>query len=191
MTGNASEPRLHLVVTGVSGSGKTTVGRELAERLSCPFADADDFHPPGNVAKMSAGIPLDDEDRRPWIEAIAAWIRDRAAAREAAVVTCSALKHAYRDVLRAASPDVRFVHLTGSPELLAQRLGKRRGHFMPPALLASQLATLEPLGPDEPGITVDVTPPPGEIAETVLARLRGPTSGPPTASPGSPPPARR
>jgi gluconokinase len=162
---------LHLVVIGVAGSGKTTVGRELAGRLGCPFADADEFHPPANVSKMSAGVPLTDEDRRPWLEAIAAWIRARAAAAETAVVTCSALKRSYRDALRAASADVRFVHLTGSRELLASRIGGRTGHFMAASMLDSQLAILEPLAQDEPGITVDVTPPPGEIVDAVLARL--------------------
>jgi gluconokinase len=162
---------LQLVVMGVAGSGKTTVGRELARRLGCAFADADDFHPPENVAKMSAGIPLTDEDRRPWLDAIAAWIRARAAAAETAVVTCSALRRAYRDALRAAGPGVRFVHLTGAPELLAARIGGRRGHFMPPALLASQLALLEPLAPDEPGVAVDVTPTPAEIASEILETI--------------------
>ncbi len=162
---------LHLVVIGVAGSGKTTVARELAQRLGCPFADADDFHPPANVAKMSAGIPLSDEDRWPWLDAIAAWIRARTAAGETAVVTCSALRRAYRDVLRAASPDVRFVHLAGPRELLSARIGGRRGHFMAASMLDSQLAILEPLAPGEPGITVDVTPPPPEIVSGILKQL--------------------
>lgn len=182
---------VQLVVIGVAGSGKTTVARALAHRLGCPFADADDLHPPANVAKMSAGIPLTDEDRWPWLDAIAAWIRARAAAGETAVVTCSALKRAYRDVLRASSSGALFVHLTGAPALLAARIGGRHGHFMAPSMLESQLATLEPLAPDEPGFAVDVTPPPDAIADAVLERLRAPTPDPRTAAPGSPPPAGR
>ncbi len=161
----------HLIVTGVAGSGKTTVALELARRLGCPFADADDFHPPANVAKMAAGFPLTDEDRWPWLEAIAAWIRARAAAGETAVVTCSALRRAYRDVLRAASPGARFVHLTGPRGLLEQRIGGRRGHFMAASMLDSQLGILEPLAPDEPGITVDVSPAPPVIVSRILKQL--------------------
>ncbi len=160
-----------LVVMGVSGVGKTTVASRLAARLECELADADDFHPQANIAKMAAGIPLQDEDRWPWLDAIAAWIRARAEAGRTAVVTCSALKRAYRDVLRRASAGVVFVHLSGSPELIADRLRNRHGHFMPPALLASQLATLEPLGQDEPGMTVDVAPTPEELADEILAAL--------------------
>ena len=160
-----------LVVMGVSGVGKTTVASRLAARLACELADADEFHPQANIAKMAAGIPLQDEDRWPWLDAIAAWIRARAEAGHTAVVTCSALKRAYRDVLRRASPGVVFVHLSGSPELIAERIRSRRGHFMPPALLASQLATLEPLAPGEPGLTVDVAKTPDELADEVIAAL--------------------
>ncbi|HYD43117.1 MAG TPA: gluconokinase [Anaeromyxobacter sp.] len=162
---------VHLIVIGVAGSGKTTIALELAQRLGCPFADADDFHPTTNVAKMSAGIPLTDEDRWPWLDAIAAWIRARAAAGETAVVTCSALKRAYREILRAASPETRFVHLTGPRELLAARIGGRRGHFMGASMLDSQLAILEPLAADEPGITVDVSPAPPEIVSTIVEKI--------------------
>ncbi len=165
-------PRVaQIVVMGVAGAGKTTVAARLAARLGCEVADADDFHPPANVAKMSAGIPLQDEDRWPWLDAIAAWIGARAHAGHTAVVTCSALKRAYRDVLRKASSEVVFVHLSGAPELIAERMRSRQGHFMPPALLASQLATLEPLGPDEPGLTVNVDRTPEELAEQVIAAL--------------------
>jgi len=160
-----------IIVMGIAGAGKTTVATRLAERLGCELADADEFHPKANIAKMSAGIPLVDEDRWPWLEAIAAWIRTRAEADHTAVVTCSALKRAYRDVLRGASPGVVFVHLSGAPELIAERIRGRRGHFMPPALLASQLATLEPLAPDEPGLIVDVARKPDELAEQVIAAL--------------------
>jgi gluconokinase len=156
---------------GVAGAGKTTVATLLARRLGCALADADDFHPPENVARMSAGIALTDEDRWPWLAAIAAWIRAHDLAGRTAVVTCSALKRAYRRVLQGSSPHAVFVHLTGAPALLAARIGARRGHFMSPAMLASQLAILEPLGPDEPGVAVDVAPPPDAIVDQVLRSL--------------------
>jgi gluconokinase len=166
-----SAPVVQIVVMGVAGSGKTTVASDLARRLGCDSADADQFHPPANVAKMAAGVPLDDADRRPWLDAIAAWVGARESAGRTAVVTCSALRRAYRDVLRAASPHVRFVHLTAPPELLAERLRQRRGHFMPASLLPSQLATLEPLGPDEAGLTVDTVRSLRETADQVLRAL--------------------
>lgn len=156
---------------GVAGAGKTTVATRLAERLGCEVADADDFHPASNIAKMSAGVPLTDEDRWPWLDAIAAWIRAHEQAGRTAVVTCSALKRVYRRVLQAASPHGVFVHLTGTPELLAERIGGRRGHFMSPTMLASQLAILEPLGPDEPGLAVDVSPAPDAIAVRIIEAL--------------------
>ncbi len=166
------EPKVaQIVVMGVAGAGKTTVATRLAARLGCQVADADEFHPPANIAKMAAGIPLQDDDRWPWLDAIAAWIRAHAEARRTAVVTCSALKRAYRDVLRSASPGVVFVHLSGSPELIGERMRSRRGHFMPPALLASQLATLQPLDPDEPGLTVDVARTPEELVEQIVTTL--------------------
>ncbi len=168
--GPTSGPR-QLIVMGVAGAGKTTIAGLLSARLGCELADADEFHPPSNVAKMSAGIPLTDEDRWPWLDAIAAWIRARDEAGRTAVVTCSALKRAYRRVLQAASPHGLFVHLTGAPALIAERIGARRGHFMPPAMLASQLAILEPLGTDEPGITVDVAAAPEALADRILATL--------------------
>jgi gluconokinase len=158
---------LVVVVMGVSGSGKTTVGRLLATRLGVPFAEADDFHPAENVATMSAGIPLSDEDRWPWLHAIAAWI----SAQSSGVVSCSALKRRYRDVLRAASDGVWFLHLTGDPEVIASRIAARSGHFMPPALLDSQLADLEPLSADEPGSAVDISADPEEIVENVIQVL--------------------
>jgi gluconokinase len=160
-----------LIVMGVAGAGKTTIATRLAERLGCEVADADDFHPPANIAKMSSGTPLTDADRWPWLEAIAAWLRAHDQAGRTAVVTCSALKRAYRRLLQAASPHGVFVHLTGSQELLAARIGGRHGHFMSPAMLASQLAILEPLGPDEPGITVDVAASPDELADRILRAL--------------------
>lgn len=138
-----------VVVMGVSGSGKTTLGRALAERLRVPFGDADDFHPPANIAKMSSGIPLDDADRMPWLRALGAWLaghRDTGA-----VITCSALERAYRDVLRGAVPALGFVHLDPSPDVVRRRIAGRRGHFMPASLIDSQFRALEPLQPDERG----------------------------------------
>jgi gluconokinase len=140
---------------GVAGSGKTTLGERLASTLGWPFAEGDRFHPTANLAKMSAGVPLDDADRRPWLRALADWIATRAAAGEPAVVACSALKRGYRDVLRSGADDVAFLHLDGSAALLAERLGARKGHFFPADLLASQCATLQPLAPDERGATID------------------------------------
>ncbi|WGL51532.1 gluconokinase [Nocardioides sp. BP30] len=142
-----------LVVMGVSGSGKSTVGAALAQRLRVPFADADDFHPQANIDKMSAGIPLDDHDRGPWLDAIGEWL---AAHPAGGVMSCSALKRSYRDRLRHHARDVAFLHLAGTPEVLARRMAGRPGHFMPPSLLSSQLHTLEPLQPDERGTTLDI-----------------------------------
>ncbi len=146
----------HLVVMGVSGTGKSTVAKALQERLGWLFAEGDDLHPASNVAKMAAGIPLEDADRWPWLDAISAWTGEQAAAGQSTIVTCSALRRVYRDRLRAAATGTVFVHLAGSPELLAERMAGRKGHFMPTSLLASQLATLEPLQADERGIVVDV-----------------------------------
>ncbi len=158
-----------VVVMGVSGSGKSTVGGLLAERLAVPYAEADDFHPPANIAKMSAGHPLDDADRAPWLDAIAAWITERGAS--GGVVSCSALKRRYRDRLRAAAPDLFFVHLDGPPELIASRLAARMEHFMPAGLLRSQLEALEPLEPDEAGAVVPIDGGPAQIAERAFAAL--------------------
>ena len=143
-----------IVVMGVSGSGKSTVGAALAQRLGVPFADADDFHPPANIAKMTAGIPLDDDDRYPWLDAIGHWLAERCG--DGGVMSCSALKRKYRDQLRKHCPQTEFVHLSGSPEVIAARQASRPGHFMPASLMASQFATLEPLQPDEYGVTIDV-----------------------------------
>lgn len=157
-----------LVVMGVSGSGKSTVAALLASRTGCALAEGDDFHPASSIARMAAGRPLDDTLRAPWLAAIASWLAERAVRGECAVVSCSALTRAYRDVLRGAGPDVRFVHLAGPQELVAQRLATRRGHFMPPDLLDSQYAALEPLHPDEPGLTLDLADTPDQIAARVL-----------------------
>jgi gluconokinase len=142
-----------IVVMGVSGSGKSTVGAALAQRLRVPFADADDFHPEANIEKMMAGHSLNDDDRYPWLERIGQWLTEHA---DGGVMSCSALKHKYRDQLRRHYPQVQFLHLSGTPEVIGRRQASRSGHFMPASLLASQFDTLEPLGPDEAGITIDV-----------------------------------
>ena len=160
----STTPRPPLVVMmGVSGSGKTTVGAALAQRLRVPFADADDFHPPQNIAKMSAGVPLTDDDRAPWLATIAAWLA--AHAETGGVASCSALKRAYRDVLRSEAGHTVFVHLHGERDVLADRVAGRPGHFMPAALIDSQFATLEPLEPDEIGQALDVAQPVDTLVE--------------------------
>ncbi|MCZ2525803.1 gluconokinase [Streptomyces sp. HB2AG] len=158
---------------GVSGSGKTTVGGLLADRLGVPYAEADDFHPPANIAKMSAGVPLDDEDRRPWLDAIAAWARDRGS--RGGVVSCSALARRYRDRLRENAPGLFFLHLDGDFDLIAGRVARREGHFMPPSLLRSQFDALEPLGADERGAVVGVEGDAGEVTDRALAALSAPS----------------
>jgi gluconokinase len=145
---------------GVSGSGKSTVGAALARRLGVPFADADAFHPAANVAKMAAGTPLDDDDRRPWLDAVGQWLADH----DDGVMSCSALKRRYRDQLRSHRTDIAFLHLTGSPELIGVRQAVRPGHFMPSSLLVSQFEELEPLEPDEDGIAIDV----GQSVDTIV-----------------------
>ncbi len=143
-----------IVVMGVSGSGKSTVGAALAQRLRISFADADDFHPAANVAKMTSGQALNDDDRYPWLDAIGEWLAQHCG--DGGVMSCSALKRKYRDQLRRHCPDVEFLHLSGSPEVIGKRQASRPGHFMPASLLKSQFDTLEPLAPDERGIAVDV-----------------------------------
>ncbi len=158
-----------IVVMGVSGSGKTTVGRAIAQRLAVPYAEADAFHSPQNVAKMRAGTPLDDEDRRPWLDAIAAWLAEHAG--RGGVVTCSALRRRYRDRLAAVSPEVFFLHLGGSAELIAGRLAERKGHFMPTSLLQSQIDALEPLEADEAGAAVPIDGTPEQTTALALAAV--------------------
>ncbi|MFH8499000.1 gluconokinase [Streptomyces coeruleorubidus] len=161
-----------VVVMGVSGSGKTTVGRLLAQRLGVPYAEGDDFHPASNVAKMRAGHPLDDEDRRPWLDEIARWLTGHADS--GGVVACSALKRRYRDRLASAAPHVFFLHLDGSPELIAARITARRGHFMPPELLRTQFADLEPMGEDEVGAAVPIDGTPEQTAALAHAAVISP-----------------
>jgi len=156
-----------VVVMGVCGSGKTEVGRKLAARLGCDFLDGDDFHPPANVEKMRAGTPLTDADRWPWLDRLAVEIGTRLTDGRGGVVACSALARRYRDRLRVGRPGVMLVHLDGDRDLLAQRLAARQGHFMPAALLDSQLATLERPAPEERAIVVDVAASPDVIAERI------------------------
>jgi gluconokinase len=155
---------------GVSGSGKSTVAAALAARLKLVLADGDSFHPPSNVAKLARGEPLTDADREPWLRALAAWIASQHAAGRPSVLACSALKRRYRDTLRSAAPQhVRFVYLAVPVETLRARLRHRTGHFVGPELLESQLATLEPLETDEPGVTVDGCAAPATLAERIAA----------------------
>lgn len=158
-----------VVVMGVSGSGKTTVGRLLAQRLDVRYAEGDDFHPASNVAKMRAGHSLDDDDREPWLDKIAQWLV--AHVDNGGVVTCSALKRRYRDRLASAAPEVFFLHLDGSPELIAARITARRGHFMPPELLRSQVSDLEPLGEEERGAAVPIDGTPQQTAALAHAAV--------------------
>jgi carbohydrate kinase (thermoresistant glucokinase family) len=160
------------VVMGVSGSGKTTVAQGLAARLGWPVLEGDEFHPPANVAKMRAGIPLDDADRWPWLEAIAAAIDRTLAQNHSAIVTCSALKRAYRKVLIGDRTNVVLVYLRGTHNLIHGRMTRRAGHFMPPSLLPSQLATLEEPGSNEHPIVVDVDPPPEVIAQNIITAMK-------------------
>jgi gluconokinase len=158
-----------LVVSGVSGSGKSTVAAELVRRTGWVFLEGDDLHPKSNRSRMAAGRPLDDADRLPWLRAVSDWIGGAESAGQDAVVTCSALRRHYRDLLRDGHPSVRFVELAVASDELRRRLEERREHFMPAALLDSQLATLEPLGPDEPGLRVDAAGSTAAVADAVLA----------------------
>ena len=160
-----------LLIMGVAGSGKTTIARALAERLGWHYQEGDALHPQANVAKMSAGTPLTDADRWPWLHAIAAVIDTWRAEGTNGIVTCSALKRAYRDILIGPRPDVRLVFLAGDKPLIAARMAARTGHFMPPALLDSQLATLEPPGPDENPIVVDIDRDPVAIVDARAAEI--------------------
>ncbi len=177
-----------IVVTGVSGSGKSTVGALLAEHLGGRFLDGDSLHPAANVAAMAAGQPLTDADRWPWLDAIGAWIDKQIQAGRTAVVACSALRRAYRDGLRAGRPGLRLVYLRGSAELIRSRLAGRTGHFFPASLLDSQLATLEEPTPDEGVLVLDIGPAPGQLVLEIEARLdrdtgRGAEHGPVPSGP--------
>ena len=161
-----------IVVMGVSGSGKTSVAVELARRLGWDYIEGDDLHPEANVGKMRAGVALDDEDRWPWLREVAAVIGERERAGTSFLVTCSALKRSYRDLLRDGHPSVWFAHVDPSEEALTERLRGRTGHYMPPSLLGSQLATLEPLAPDEPGAAVPGEDSVEQTTTDLLAALR-------------------
>jgi len=164
-------PPVVLVLMGVSGSGKTTVAQIIAERLRWPFEEGDALHPPANVAKMAAGHPLTDEDRAPWLAKVADWVDARLDAGESGVITCSALKRKYRELIDRRGERVEFVYLHGSRELIATRLATRQGHFMPSSLLDSQFATLEEPAADEPVIRVEIGAAPESVAADVLAAL--------------------
>ena len=176
-----------LVVMGVAGTGKSTLAGLLAERLNWELQEGDDLHPPANVAKMSAGIPLDDQDRWPWLDAIAAWIDDTRRAGRHGVIACSALKRSYRDVLIGDRTDVRLVYLRGDETLIARRIATRHEHFMPRSLLHSQFDALEEPGPDESPVIVSIEPEPREIVAQILSALRlaGEPVPPGSVSPGS------
>jgi len=160
-----------IIVMGVSGSGKSTIGALLAEALGWPFADADGFHPAANVAKMAAGTPLTDADRWPWLDAIAAHIGASRTAEQPVVVACSALRRAYRERLRAGYGDLIFLHLAGAPAVIAERQAARQGHFMPPSLMASQFATLEDPAAEADAVTVSVSASPHEVVVAAIHQL--------------------
>ncbi|MBR7744633.1 gluconokinase [Phycicoccus sp. BSK3Z-2] len=156
---------------GVSGCGKSTVAQGISDAVGLPFAEADRFHPETNIAKMSAGTPLTDADRRPWLAELAAWMAAQAREGQSTVMACSALRRSYRDILRHGPPQVQFVHLDGPADLIAARMSARPDHFMPPALLESQVATLEPLEPDEDGVVLDLRRDPETLVDEAVRWL--------------------
>jgi carbohydrate kinase (thermoresistant glucokinase family) len=164
-----------LVVMGISGSGKSTIAEELAARLGWPFQEGDSLHPEANVAKMHAGIPLTDEDRLPWLERVAAWIDGQRAKKQPGIITCSALKKSYRQIVIGDRPQVRLVYLRGGHDLVAAHLSGRHGHFMPSALLRSQIDTLEEPDPGEDPLTVEVGESATQVADEII-RLLGTTA---------------
>jgi ribose 5-phosphate isomerase A len=174
-------PRVHrgsppiLIIMGVSGTGKTTIAKELTARLGWPFEEGDSLHPEVNIAKMYAGIPLTDADREPWLARVAAWIDAQRAKKQPGIITCSALKRSYRQIIIGDRPEARLVYLRGGRDLIAQRLAGRDGHFMPPSLLQSQIDTLEEPGPGEDPLTVDLGPPPDQMTGEII-RLLGATA---------------
>ena len=179
---------LIVVTMGVSGCGKSTVGARLAQAWGVPFVEGDDLHSPANVARMAAGLALTDEDRREWLQSLAARIAQARRAGQGLVLSCSALKRIYRDVLRAAAPDLVFVHLHGDRGLLQARMAARPGHYMPVALLDSQFAILEPPGADERALSFEVTQPPDAIVDSVRDRLGAAATALPTEHRPSPSP---
>lgn len=172
-------PTTHLVVMGVAGSGKSTIAAALSRQLGWACAEADEFHPQTNIQKMSQGIPLQDEDRWPWLQQIQNWMTTQAKAGKSTVLTCSALKQRYRQLLAQAEGRVVFLHLHGEADLIGQRMQGREGHFMPPTLLPSQLATLEPLSEDElatGSLRLDISKSPEELVSTIVASLKLPAA---------------
>ncbi|MDQ0870112.1 gluconokinase [Arthrobacter sp. V1I9] len=170
-------PATHLVVMGVAGSGKSTIAAALSQQLGWACAEADEFHPQSNIQKMSQGIPLQDEDRWPWLQEIQSWMTAKARTGESTVLTCSALKQGYRQLLSQAEGRVLFLHLHGEADLIGQRMQGREGHFMPPTLLPSQLATLEPLSDEElaaGSLRLDISKSPEELVKTIIAALQLP-----------------
>ena len=161
-----------LLITGVSGSGKTTIGSLLAGRLGWEYAEADSFHPAANIAKMSAGHPLTDDDRWPWLDNIGHWIDETTAKGRPGVVTSSALKRVYRERIRSQAPSALFLHLDGTVEVLTRRIEGRSGHFMPAALLESQIETLEPLAQEEGGYVLNIDQPVADMVDDAVTRLR-------------------
>ena len=176
---------VHIVVMGISGSGKTTLAENLSGELGWPYAEADEFHPQANIEKMSAGIPLTDEDRWPWLRSIRDWMSEHAAAGSGSVVTCSALKRSYRELLSEAGGRVIFLEITADPAVIEDRMRHRAGHFMPASLLPSQLATLEPLEPSEDGVILNNSGTTEDLTVEALAALADLLGADPPTLPGS------
>lgn len=168
---SCTDRRRRLVVMGVSGCGKSEIGRRLAERLGYEYVEGDDYHPKENIAKMAAGTPLDDNDRQGWLMSLQRLLRSASNNNQGLVLTCSALKRRYRDILRAGDPELVFVHLYGERDLIAERMRQRHGHFMPPKLIDSQFNALEPLAKDESGFVVDIRHTPDALVDEVVRRL--------------------
>ena len=178
-------PATHLVVMGVAGSGKSTLAAALSQQVGWACAEADQFHPESHIAKMTQGIPRQDEDRWPWLQSIRDWMTAQAAEGKSTVLTCSALKHSYRQLLSEAEGTVVFIHLDGDPALLGERMRGREGHFMPVTLLPSQLATLEPLTQEElesGSLRLDIARSPEELVAAVVNALNLPSGQAPQAS---------
>lgn len=171
VAGAGRPPTRHIVVMGVSGSGKTTVARGISRLTGLTFAEADAFHPARNVARMRSGRPLDDADRWPWLRELASWMAARSADGVSTVLACSALKRSYRDVLRQGPPSLTFVHLDGPAEMIRERISRREGHFMPASLLESQFAALEPPQPDEASLVLDVSAAPDALVSAAVVGL--------------------